>query len=74
MTLRAQYGFSQLGNIDWNMMDTNERIQFEKLIGMDTGQDYDLLARTNVNWMDAIFKDRAPLQSYESQSTGLQRE
>lgn len=56
------------------MMDTNERIQFEKLIGMDTGQDYDLLARTNVNWMDAIFKDRAPLQSYESQSTGLQRE
>ena len=65
VTLRAQYGFSQLGNIDWNMMDTNERIQFEKLIGMDTGQDYDLLARTNVNWMDAIFKDRAPLQSYE---------
>ena len=58
VTLRAQYGFSQLGNIDWNMMDTNERIQFEKLIGMDTGQDYDLLARTNVNWMDAIFKDR----------------
>ena len=65
VTLRAQYGFSNLARTEWNMMNTAERIEFEKLIGMDTGQDYNLLARTDVNWMDAIFKDNAPLQSYE---------
>lgn len=65
VTLRAQYGFSNLARTEWNMMNTAERIEFEKLIGMDTGQDYNLLARTDVNWMDAVFKDNAPLQSYE---------
>ena len=65
VTLRAQYGFSQLARTEWNMMNTDERIQFEKMIGMDTGQDYNLLSRTDINWMDAIFKDNAPLQSYE---------
>ena len=47
------------------MMNTPERIQFEKEIGLDTGQDYDLLSRTNVNWLKEIFNDRAPLQNYE---------
>ena len=42
-----------------------ERIQFEKEIGLDTGQDYELLSRTNVNWLKEIFNDRAPLQNYE---------
>lgn len=42
-----------------------ERIQFEKEIGLDTGQDYDLFSRTNVNWLKEIFNDRAPLQNYE---------
>lgn len=65
VTLRAQYGFSNLARTEWDMMNTAERIEFEKLIGMDTGQDYNLLARTDVNWMDAVFKDNAPLQSYE---------
>lgn len=66
VTLRAQYGFSQLASQDkWMMMDTPERIQFEKEIGLDTGQDYELLSRTNVNWLDEIFNDRAPLQGYE---------
>ena len=47
------------------MMNTPERIQFEKEIGLDTGQDYELLSRTNVNWLKEIFNDRAPLQNYE---------
>lgn len=66
VTLRAQYGFSQMASQDnWSLMNTPERIQFEKEIGLDTGQDYELLSRTNVNWLDAIFNDRAPVQSYE---------
>ena len=65
VTLRAQYGMSQLARTEWNMMNTAERIEFEKLVGLDNGRDYDLLSRTDVNWMDAIFKDNAPLQNYE---------
>lgn len=66
VTLRAQWGISQLASNDkWVVMNTPERIQFEREIGLDTGQDYDLLSRTNVNWLDEVFNDRAPLQSYE---------
>ena len=66
VTLRAQWGFSQLASDDnWVVMNTPERIQFEKEIGLDTGKDYNLLSRTDVNWLDEVFNDRAPLQSYE---------
>ena len=66
VTVRAQWGFSQLASDDnWVVMNTPERIQFEKEIGIDAGQDYDLLSRTDVNWLDEVFNDRAPLQSYE---------
>lgn len=66
VTLRGQWGFSQLASGDnWMMMNTPERIQFEKEIGLDTGKDYNLLSRTDINWLDKVFNDRAPLQSYE---------
>lgn len=66
VTLRGQWGFSQLASDDnWMMMNTPERIQFEKEIGLDTGKDYNLLSRTDINWLDKVFNDRAPLQSYE---------
>lgn len=66
VTLRAQYGFSQLANTgNWMMMNTAERIAYEKEVGLDSGKDYDLLSRTDVNWLDMVFNDRAPLQNYE---------
>lgn len=66
VTLRAQYGISQLASNDkWMLMDTPERIRFEQEIGIDKGQDYELLSRTNVNWLNEVFNDSAPLQSYE---------
>lgn len=65
VTFRAQYGFSQLAQNNWNMMNTAERIQYEKEIGIDPGKDYDVLSRTDVNWLDMVFNDRAPLQNYE---------
>lgn len=66
VTLRAQYGISQLASKGkWMLMDTPERIQFEKEIGIDEGQDYDILSKTNVNWLDEVFNDKAPIQSYE---------
>ena len=65
VTLRAQYGFSQLAQTNWSMMNTDERIQFEKEVGLDAGKDYNLLSKVNVNWLDEVFNDAAPLQSYE---------
>ena len=64
--MRGQWGFSLLASDDnWMMMNTPERIQFVKEIGLDTGKDYNLLSRTDINWLDKVFNDRAPLQSYE---------
>lgn len=70
VTFRAQYGFSQLTRSKWNMMNTEERIQYEKEIGIDAGKDYDVLRRTNVNWLDQVFNDNAPLQNYELSVNG----
>ena len=40
------------------LMDTPERIRFEQEIGIDKGKDYELLSRTNVNWLNEVFKQR----------------
>ena len=65
ITFRTQQGFSNLAHGEWNMMNTAERIMFEKEIGLDTGQDYNLLSRTDINWLDVVFNDRAQLQNYD---------
>ena len=66
VTLRAQTGFSQLASSkEWMLMNTAERIAFEKELGLDKGQDYDLLSQTDVNWQKAIFNNRALLQNYD---------
>ncbi len=69
-TFRGQGGISQLSNKKWNMMNTAERIQYEKEIGLDAGQDYDKLAQTDVNWLEEVFNDAAPLQNYELSVSG----
>ena len=65
ITFRTQLGFSQLASKDWDQMDTNERIQFEKEVGLDKGQDYEKLSKININWLDKVYNDKAPLQNYE---------
>ncbi|MBO5921392.1 MAG: TonB-dependent receptor [Bacteroidaceae bacterium] len=65
VTFRTQQGFSNLAHGNWNLMNTAERIQFEKEIGIDYGQDYELLGKTDVNWLDVVFNDRARLHSYD---------
>ncbi|MBE6333264.1 MAG: TonB-dependent receptor [Bacteroidales bacterium] len=65
ITLRTQLGFSNLARTEWNLMNTAERIQFEKEIGLDDNQDYDILSKTDINWLDMVFNDKAFLQSYD---------
>ena len=65
VVLRSQWGFSQLAKGNWDLMNTAERIAFEKELKLDKGQDYNLLSRTDVNWRDEVFNDRALLQNYD---------
>ena len=65
ITFRSQFGISQLAHGNWNLMNTKQRIEFEKQIGLDAGKNYDVLSQTDVNWLDMVFNDRAVLQSYD---------
>ena len=56
------------------MMNTDERIQFEKEVGLDKGQDYELsCVSTDINWLDKVYNDTAPLQNYELSVNRRQR-
>ena len=70
VTLRTQLGFSQLANSDWDLMNTSERILYEKEVGLDKGQDYDKLSQVDVNWLDMVYKNKAFLQNYEASVSG----
>ena len=69
--LTAQWGFSQLAGDNWNLMNTSERIAFEKEVGQDLGDEfYDRIRGTDVNWLDEVYRDNAPLKSFEINVSG----
>lgn len=70
ITFRTQLGFSDMAHGNWNMMNTSERIAYEKEVGLDAGKDYDKLSKINVNWLDEVFRSTALLQNYDLQVTG----
>ena len=49
---RMQMGWSAMAHGNWDLMNTEERIQYEKEIGMTAGQNYNYLSTIDVNWMD----------------------
>ena len=67
---RMQMGWSAMAHGNWDLMNTAERIQYEKELGLTDGQNYDYLSKTDVNWMDAVFNDSAMLQSHEVAVSG----
>lgn len=71
VTFRGQWGFSQLAGNNWDLMNTAERIQYEKEIGLDLGDDYyNKIKNIDVNWMNAVYNNNAPSQSYELSVNG----
>ena len=72
VTLRAQYGFSNLAVGNWNQMNTTERLNFEEEVGIRVPGQYDreALEKINTNWKDVVFRDNAPTQSYEVSVAG----
>ena len=67
---RMQMGWSSIAHGNWDLMNTQERIQYEKEIGMTAGQNYDYLSKIDVNWLDVVFNDAAMLQSHEVSVAG----
>ncbi len=67
---RTQMGFSQIARANWNIMNTAERIQYEKEIGLTQDKDYNLLSKTDVNWLEQVFNDDAFLQNHEVSISG----
>ena len=71
VTFRGQWGFSQLAGNNWDLMNTAERIKYEKEIGLDLGDDYyNKIKNIDVNWMDAVYNNNAPSQSYDLSVNG----
>ena len=67
---RMQMGWSAIAHGNWDLMNTAERIQYEKELGLTAGQNYNYLSLTDVNWMEAVFNDAAMLQSHELSVSG----
>ncbi len=75
ITFRTQIGISQINRENWNIMNTAERIEYEKQIGLDetlgyTDADYARLSKIDVNWLDEVFNRAALLQNYELSVAG----
>ena len=67
---RMQMGISQVASGKWDLMNTAERIAYEKEIGMTEGQNYNALSQIDVNWMEEVFNSSALLQSHEISVSG----
>ncbi len=70
INFKMNLGISNMAVGNWDLMNTEERIQYEKEVGMDAGKNYDVLRKTDVNWLDAVYRDKAMLQSYELSVAG----
>ena len=67
---RMQMGWSAIAHGNWDLMNTEERIRYEKELGLTDGQNYNYLSTIDVNWMDVVFNDSAMLQSHELSVSG----
>lgn len=70
ISYRMQLGFSQIAKGNWDLMNTEERIQYEKEIGLTDGKDYNLLSQTDISWIDEVYNNAAMLQNYELSVSG----
>ena len=70
ISYRMQLGFSQIAKGNRDLMNTEERIQYEKEIGLTDGNDYNLLSQTDVCWLDEVYNNAAMLQNYELSVSG----
>ncbi len=71
LNYRGQYGVSSLTRDDFNMMTTEQKLEFERNnnIYTRTDEEWDSLRTINTNWRDEMFRSAAT-QSHEISSSG----
>lgn len=73
VSFRTQHGWSAIAYGKRDIMNTKQRLDYEELVGMNAGDpnwkraDYE---GTDINWMEAIYKDKAPTSSYDLSVSG----
>lgn len=72
VTLRGQYGVSNLAYGHWTQMNTKERLDFEEEMGWRVPGMYDreTLERVDINWKDLVFRNNAPTKSLDLSVAG----
>lgn len=73
ITARAQMGVSMLAYGKWDMMNTQEKLDYEEEIGLhDNDPNYNRAdwENTDIDWRDMIFRNNALMQHYELSISG----
>lgn len=73
VNFRAQYGWSALAYGKIDVMNTQERLEYEELIGYNQdNHDWDPAdyAHIDIDWRDEIFNNNAPMSSYDFSISG----
>ncbi|TRX71804.1 TonB-dependent receptor [Carboxylicivirga sp. M1479] len=68
---RGQYGFNQIARDNFEMMNTEQKIQYEEETGLKdyTPEEKLELMKTNTNWLDVVLRD-AMTMSHELSASG----
>ncbi|WP_430813403.1 SusC/RagA family TonB-linked outer membrane protein [Carboxylicivirga sp. RSCT41] len=68
---RGQYGFNKIARDNFEMMNTEQKIQYEEETGLKTYTPEEKLElmKTNTNWLDVVLRD-AFTQSHEISASG----
>ena len=74
LTYKTQYGVSEVGNAPFEMMNSKEILEFQRLVNSGAGAgltdaEIDELAQTNTNWKDVFFRTGIT-QNHEIAITG----
>ena len=78
VTIRGQYGISQLPNFNEDMMNANEFLQFSEMYNPNLANDQSFQTRKaliqkyglNMDWKDYILKDNVPVYSLDANISG----
>ena len=74
VSLRAQYGVSQMTNHRMNLMNADQWFEFQNLVNPDFQMtEYQSISQNlgiNTNWVDYYFKEAAPIWSLDASVSG----
>ena len=74
VSLRAQYGVSQMTNHKMNLMNADQWFEFQNLVNPDFQMtEYQSISQElgiNTNWVDYYFKEAAPIWSLDASVSG----